>query len=50
MKKECMKHKVWLEKKGIPFSFVCYESNFINVNNNTWWIDFGSTIQVSNTL
>ena len=36
MKKDCMKHKVWLEKKGISFSFVCYETNFINVNQNTW--------------
>ena len=26
MKKDCMKHKVWLEKKGTSFSFVCYES------------------------
>ena len=36
MKKDFMKHKVWLEKKGISFSFVCYESNFINVNHKTW--------------
>ena len=50
LKKDCMKHKVWLEKKGISFSFVYYESNFLNVNHNTWWIDFGSTIHVSNTL
>ena len=50
MKKDCMKHKVWLEKKGISSSFVCYESNFINVNHNTWWIDSSSTIHVSNTL
>ena len=50
MKKDCMKHKVWLEKKCISFSFICYESNFINFNHNTWWIDYGSTILVSNTL
>ena len=50
MKKDCVKHKVWLEKKGISSSFVCYESNFINANHNTLWIDSGSTIYVSNTL
>ena len=32
------------------FSFVCYESNMVNVNINTWWIDSGSTIHISNSL
>ena len=41
MKKDCAKHKTWLEKKGTYFSFVCYKSNFTNVNHNTWWIDSG---------
>jgi len=50
MKKDCQKFKNWLEKKCIPFSFVYYESNMINVNHNTWWIDSGSTIHVCNTL
>ena len=31
VKKDCAKHKAWLEKKGTSFSFVCYESNFTNV-------------------
>ena len=48
--KDYAKHKVWLEKKSTSFSFVCYESNFTNVNHNTWWIDSSSTIHVSNTL
>ena len=48
--KDCAKQKVWLEKKSTSFSFICYESNFTNVNHNTWWIDSGSTIHVSNTL
>ena len=43
MKKDCLKFKIWLNKKGIQFSFVCYESNMVNVNHNTWWIDSGST-------
>ena len=48
--KNCSKFKIWLNKKGTPFTFVCYESNMINDNHNTWWIDSGSTINVSNTL
>ncbi|KAJ9692948.1 hypothetical protein PVL29_011870 [Vitis rotundifolia] len=31
-------------------SFVCYESNMVNVNTNTWWIDSGSTIHIANSL
>ena len=50
MKKDCPKFKKWLEKKGNLSSFVCYESNRINVNINTLWIDFGSTIHIANSL
>ena len=50
MKKDCLKFKIWTDKKCIQFSFVCYESNMVDVNHNTWWIDYGSTIHVSNTL
>ena len=50
MKKDCSKFKIWLDKKGTQFYFVCYEFNMVNVNRNTWWIDSGSTIHVSNTL
>ena len=50
MKKDCIKFKAWLEKKGISISHFCYESNMVDVSNNTWWIDSGSTIHISNTL
>ena len=50
MKKKCLKFQNWLEKKGNPTSFVCYESNIVNVNTNTWWIDSGSTVHISNSL
>ena len=50
VKKKCMKFQKWIEKKGMLTSFVCYESNMVNVNNNAWWIDFGSTIHISNSL
>ena len=49
-KKECSKLKKWMDDKGNPISFVCYESNMANVNINTWWIDSGSTIHISNSL
>ena len=35
IKKECTKFQQWLEKKGKPTSYVCYESNMVNVNINT---------------
>ena len=50
MKKECTKFQQWLEKKGKPTSYVCYESNMVNVNISTWWIDYGSTIHIANSL
>ena len=40
MKKDCSKFKIWLDKKVTQFYFVCYESNMVNVNHNTWWTDF----------
>ncbi|KAL6323351.1 hypothetical protein AAG906_029358 [Vitis piasezkii] len=49
VKKKC-RNLNWLKKKGNPTSFVCYESNMVNVNTNTWWIDSGSTIHISNSL
>ena len=50
MKKGCTKFQKWLEKKGKPISSVRYESNMVDVIYNTQWIDFDSTIHVSNTL
>ena len=50
VKKKCLKFQIWLEKKDNPTSFVCYESNMVNVNTNSWWIDSGSTIHISNSL
>ena len=35
MKKDCTKFQKWLEKKGKPISFVCYESNMVDVIYNT---------------
>ena len=50
MKKDWLKFKSWMDKKGTLFAFVGYESNMVSTNRNTWWIDYGSTIHVSNTF
>ena len=50
IKKECAKFKKWFEKKGNLSSFVCYESDMVNVNINIWQIDSRFTIHVANSL
>ncbi|KAA8531817.1 hypothetical protein F0562_006466 [Nyssa sinensis] len=50
VKKDCPKFQKWLEKKGNQLSLVCYESNMVDVVYNSWWIDSGSTIHISNSL
>ena len=36
IKKDCIKFKTWLEKKGNLLSLVCYKSNMVDVGHNTW--------------
>ena len=49
--KDCLKRKAWFEKKGTSESYVCtFESNLIDVPNNTWWLDSGATTHVSNVM
>ena len=50
MKKEFPKLKIHLEKKDTEISFICYESNMVDVCDSTWWIDSSTTICISNTL
>jgi len=50
IKKDCYKHKTWLGKKGNHFSFVCFESNMAGICHDTWFIDSGTMIQISNTM
>ena len=50
MKKDYPKFKKWFAKKGNLSSFVCYEYNMVNVNINTWWIGYSSTIHIANSL
>lgn len=48
--KDCYKRKAWFEKKGIYYTSVCFESNLIEVPNNTWWFDSAATTHVSNMM
>ena len=50
MKKDCLKYKKWLKKKGNLISLVCHESFFVEAPNNTWWVDSGSIIHIVNSM
>lgn len=47
---DCLKRKVWFEKKGKPTTFVCFEFNLVDVLSNTCWIDSGASTHISNTM
>ena len=45
------KFKKWVKKKkGTLLAVVCSESNIVDVPSNTWWLDTGVTIHVTNSL
>ena len=39
-----------MEKKCIHVAFVGFESNLIDVPSDTWWLDTGATINITNSL
>ena len=45
-KKDCLKFKAWLEKKGQHSAFTSLKSNLNEVPYNTWWIDSGFIVHV----
>ncbi|GAV89232.1 UBN2 domain-containing protein [Cephalotus follicularis] len=49
---DCYKFKSWLEKKqaSISLALVCFESYFVDVPSDSWWLDSGATIHVAFTL
>jgi len=49
-KKDWPKRMKWFEKKGIFYIFVNFESNLVEVSNNTWWLDSGATSHVSHIM
>lgn len=52
MKKECRKYKRCLEQKqarGNDIS-ICLESTLVDIFSDSWWLDSGATVHVSNSL
>jgi len=49
-KKDYPKRKSWFEKKGTFYVFVSFETNIIEMANNTWWLDSRATTHVSNIM
>ena len=43
----CTNCHAWRAKKGILLSLVWSEVNLTSVPRHTWWIDYGSTSQIS---
>jgi hypothetical protein len=50
VKRDCNHFKNWLEKKGTPLALVYFESNLVDIPLNSWWIDTGASIHVTNSL
>ncbi|CAA0839096.1 Unknown protein, partial [Striga hermonthica] len=50
LKKDCAKYSAWRVKKGTFFNLVCSEVNFASVPRNIWWLDSGSTTNISVSL
>jgi hypothetical protein len=49
IRKECDDFKAWLAKKGNDFISFIDESFFTYFFSNTWWIDSGATVHVTNS-
>jgi hypothetical protein len=47
--RECDEFKTWLTKKANYFISFIDESFFTNFPSNTWWIDTGATVHVTNS-
>jgi hypothetical protein len=50
VRKDCKKFKDWLVKKGNDFNFMIYESLFVDIPLNTWWIDTRVFVHITNLL
>ena len=47
--KNCLK-QAWFKNKDTFCAFICFELNFVEFPNNTWWLDFYATTHVSTML
>jgi hypothetical protein len=50
MRKNCKKFKDWLPKKGNDFNSIIYESLLVDIPLNTWWVDTGASVHITNSL
>ncbi|CAL9015427.1 unnamed protein product [Prunus brigantina] len=54
MKKECRRYKRWLDKQKAKGNtdqiLVCFESNLVDFSCDSWWLDSGASIHVTNSL
>ena len=57
MEDDCFKFKNWLEKKKkgeivvvVNLNANMIETNIVDVHANSWWLDAGATIHVTNSL
>ncbi|BFG24650.1 hypothetical protein CerSpe_109240 [Prunus speciosa] len=54
MKKECRRYKKWLDKQKTKGKsdqvLVCFESNLVDFTDDSWWLDSGASIHVTNSL
>ena len=48
--KDCIGFMRWLNKKGTDVITFVEESLYVNYATNTWWIDSGATIHITNSL
>ncbi|KAI5354068.1 hypothetical protein L3X38_006963 [Prunus dulcis] len=54
MKKEYIRYKKWLDKQKTKGKsdqvLVCFESNLVDFIDDSWWLDSGASIHVTNSL
>ena len=49
-RRDCYGFKAWLEKKGKTQCLVSYQSYLVDIPENSWWIDTGTSIHITNSL
>jgi hypothetical protein len=50
MRKDYKKFKDWLAKKSNDFNSMICESFLVDIPLNTWWVDTGFSVHITNSL
>jgi hypothetical protein len=50
VREDYKKFKDWLSKKGNDFNFMIYKSLLVDIPLNTWWVDTGVFVHITNSL